>query len=83
MDREAVIPGNTQGLPTPISAQPSPGLFLAMREDILSNLELTRRSVISKPRIKLETFGICISFGSRKEEFEAAAFLVIFFPGET
>lgn len=81
MAGEAVIPGNTQG--TLSLAQPSPALFLAMREGMLSNLELTWKSVISKPRIKLETFGICISFGSGKDEFEAAADFVIFFPGES
>ena len=50
---------------------------------MLLNLDLTRKSVISKPRIKLETFGICISFGSGEDEFEAAADFVIFFPGES
>lgn len=64
----------------PHIAQSLPGLFLAMREGILSNLELTRKSVISKPRIKHETFGICISFGSGKEELEDAEDSVVFFP---
>lgn len=50
---------------------------------MLLNLDLTRKSVISKPRIKLETFGICVSLGSGEDEFEAAADSVIFFPEES
>lgn len=56
--REAVISSTTQGLPTPSQVQLR--LFLAMREGRLSNLEMAWKSVISKPRIKLNTFGICI-----------------------
>ena len=77
--REAVISGTTQGLPTPSQVQLR--LFLAMREGRLSNLEMARKSVISKPRIKLDTFGICILFGfGEADEFEGAADAVILFP---
>lgn len=77
--REAVISGTTQGLPTPSQVQLR--LFLAMREGRLSNLEMTRKSAISKPRIKLDTLGIRILFGfGEEDEFEGAADAVILFP---
>lgn len=77
--REAVISSTTQGLPTPSQVQLR--LFLATREGRLSNLEMAWKSVISKPRIKLNTFGICILFGfGEEDEFEGAADAVILFP---
>ena len=77
--REAVISGTTQGLPTPSQVQLR--LFLAMREGRLSNLEMTWKSAISKPRIKLDTLGICILFGfGEEDEFEGAANAVILLP---
>lgn len=44
-----------------------------MRKWVLSNLELTQKGIISKLRMKHETLGIWISFGSEKGKFEAAA----------
>lgn len=76
------ISGNTWGLPTP---SPAPPRLVSSNErgDVVKFRTDSKKSVISKPRIKCEAFGICILFGSGKDDFEAAADYVIFFPGES
>jgi hypothetical protein len=81
MEGEVPFPDNTQVLPSPSPAQPRLVPSNGSKDAVKFRAE--SKSVISKPRIKLETFGICISFGSGKDEFEATAYFVIHFPGES
>lgn len=73
-----VILGSTQGL-SPASPI-SPRLDSSNERGNVVKFRTDSKSVISKTRIKRETFGICISFGSGKDEFEAAVDFIIVFP---
>lgn len=75
MAGEVVISGNTQGLSTPSPI--SPRLDSNSERGDVVKFRTDSKSVISKPRIKRKTFGIYISFGSGKDEFEAAAYFVM------